>query len=187
MARHGDTPRGAPGHPRTSAPRPARRLLRSIRAHVAVHRGHRDRRRDPEGGARGVRSPTAVRPAVVASALHRPTPRLPDDCRDARPLHRQHRPEPGSLSRQASPATPGGDRPESRCAMTSPHHTDSPSPDDFGASSDDELDFDLDSVDEEADTALLALLGGALNVADPVPGHVLAAARGAVAWRTIDQ
>jgi hypothetical protein len=71
--------------------------------------------------------------------------------------------------------------------MTSPHHTDSHSPDDRGGSSDDELDFDLDRVDGAADTALLALLGEALTVADPVPGHVLAAARGAVAWRTIDQ
>ena len=71
--------------------------------------------------------------------------------------------------------------------MTSPHHTDSPSPDEFGVSSEDELDFDLDSVDEAADAALLALLGEGLNVADPVPEHVLAAARGAVAWRTIDQ
>jgi hypothetical protein len=71
--------------------------------------------------------------------------------------------------------------------MTSPHHTDPPSPDEFGVSSDDDLDFDLDSVDEAADAALLALLGQALNIADPVPDHVLAAARGAVAWRTIDQ
>ena len=65
--------------------------------------------------------------------------------------------------------------------MTSPHHTDS------NGSSDDELDFDIDSVDEAADSALLAFVAEALNVADPVPGHVLAAARGAVAWRTIDQ
>jgi hypothetical protein len=71
--------------------------------------------------------------------------------------------------------------------MTSPHHTDSPSPDEFGGSSDDDLDFDLDSVDDAADTALLALVGEVLNVADPVPDHVLAAASGAVAWRTIDQ
>jgi hypothetical protein len=40
----------------------------------------------------------------------------------------------------------------------------------------------------EADNeALLQLLGQALRTADPVPDHVTAAARGAVAWRTIDQ
>ncbi|WP_117000937.1 hypothetical protein [Desertimonas flava] len=38
-----------------------------------------------------------------------------------------------------------------------------------------------------SDDTLLELLGAALQVADPVPEHVLAAARGAVAWRTIDQ
>ena len=75
--------------------------------------------------------------------------------------------------------------------MTSPHHTDPSHPDSVGVSQHDEtaddLDFDLDSVDEAADTELLARLGEALRAADPVPGHVLAAARGAVAWRTIDQ
>ena len=65
--------------------------------------------------------------------------------------------------------------------MTSPHLPDP------NRSPDDEPGFDLDTVDEAADTALLALLGDALNVSDPVPEHVLAAARGAVAWRTIDQ
>ena len=50
--------------------------------------------------------------------------------------------------------------------MTSPHHPDPSTP---------------------ADDALLALLSKALGAADPVPDHVLAAARGAVAWRTIDQ
>lgn len=35
--------------------------------------------------------------------------------------------------------------------------------------------------------ALAALLAEALRVADPVPDRVLAAARGAVAWRTIDE
>lgn len=71
--------------------------------------------------------------------------------------------------------------------MTSPHHPDSPTPE-FGVSSpDDELDVDLDSVDEAADDALLALLTEALQDSDPVPDHVVAAARGAVAWRTIDQ
>ena len=37
------------------------------------------------------------------------------------------------------------------------------------------------------DDGLLELLGAALSTADPVPAHVLAAARGAVVWRTIDQ
>jgi hypothetical protein len=37
------------------------------------------------------------------------------------------------------------------------------------------------------DEELLALLGDALQDADPVPDHVVAAARGAVTWRTIDQ
>jgi hypothetical protein len=37
------------------------------------------------------------------------------------------------------------------------------------------------------DDGLLDLLGHALRVTDPVPDHVLAAAKGAVAWRTIDQ
>jgi len=37
------------------------------------------------------------------------------------------------------------------------------------------------------DDSLLDLLGQALRTVDPVPEHVLAAARGAVAWRTIDQ
>ena len=75
--------------------------------------------------------------------------------------------------------------------MTSPHHPDPPRPDRFGAPQhdavDDDLDFDLDSVDDAADATLLALVGEALDVSDPVPDHVLAAARGAVAWRTIDQ
>jgi hypothetical protein len=75
--------------------------------------------------------------------------------------------------------------------MTSPHHTDPPHPDRFGVShhdeTADEVDVDLDSVDEAADTELLALLGEVLHAADPVPESVLAAARGAVAWRTIDQ
>ena len=66
--------------------------------------------------------------------------------------------------------------------MSSPHH-----PRSNGSSPDDELDFDLDRVDEAADDALLALLAEALQVSDPVPEHVVAAARGAVAWRTIDQ
>ena len=62
-----------------------------------------------------------------------------------------------------------------------PHHTES------NGSPDDELDFDLSSVDEAADAALLELVAEAIGAADPVPDHVLAAARGAVAWRTIDQ
>lgn len=69
--------------------------------------------------------------------------------------------------------------------MTSPHL-----PDLNGSQRDepsDDNDFDLAGVDEAADAALLALLGDAMAVADPVPDHVLAAARGAVAWRTIDQ
>jgi len=37
------------------------------------------------------------------------------------------------------------------------------------------------------DETLLQLLGQALRTVDPVPDHVMAAARGAVAWRTIDQ
>lgn len=37
------------------------------------------------------------------------------------------------------------------------------------------------------DDTLLELLAVALQESDPVPDHVLAAARGAVAWRTIDQ
>jgi hypothetical protein len=37
------------------------------------------------------------------------------------------------------------------------------------------------------DESLLELLSHALQVNDPVPDHVLAAAKGAVAWRTIDQ
>jgi hypothetical protein len=37
------------------------------------------------------------------------------------------------------------------------------------------------------DESLLELLSHALQVTDPVPDHVLAAAKGAVAWRTIDQ
>ena len=41
--------------------------------------------------------------------------------------------------------------------------------------------------DDPLDEALLQLLGQALRTADPVPDHVVAAARGAVAWRTIDQ
>ena len=37
------------------------------------------------------------------------------------------------------------------------------------------------------DDALEELLGAALRPADPVPRHVVAAARGAFTWRTIDQ
>lgn len=37
------------------------------------------------------------------------------------------------------------------------------------------------------DELLLELLAAALQASDPVPDHVLAGARGAVAWRTIDQ
>ena len=40
---------------------------------------------------------------------------------------------------------------------------------------------------ELPDDALQELLGLALRQADPVPEHVLAAARGAFTWRTIDQ
>jgi hypothetical protein len=43
-----------------------------------------------------------------------------------------------------------------------------------------------DGVDDR-DAALLELLGQALRAAEPVPAAVLSAARGAVAWRTIDQ
>jgi len=43
------------------------------------------------------------------------------------------------------------------------------------------------SESQLADDELLRLLGQALAVGDPIPDHVLAAARGAVAWRTIDQ
>lgn len=42
-------------------------------------------------------------------------------------------------------------------------------------------------TDDPRDEDLLQLLGQALRAADPVPEHVIAAARGAVAWRTIDQ
>lgn len=37
------------------------------------------------------------------------------------------------------------------------------------------------------DDELLQLLGRALQESDPVPAHVVAAARGAMTWRTIDQ
>ena len=57
--------------------------------------------------------------------------------------------------------------------MNSHHHTD-----------DDDV---AGVVADPPDEALLRLLGDALRSADPVPDHVLAAARGAVAWRTIDQ
>lgn len=46
------------------------------------------------------------------------------------------------------------------------------------------VDHDNDTV--ERDDALLGLLGKALQTADPVPDHVVAAARGAFTWRTID-
>ena len=55
--------------------------------------------------------------------------------------------------------------------MSSHHHTD---------------DHHIDDTDP-ADAALLDVLGQALRTVDPVPAHVLAAAQGAVAWRTIDQ
>jgi hypothetical protein len=45
---------------------------------------------------------------------------------------------------------------------------------------------DRHSTDPD-DDALQDLLGVALREADPVPEHVLAAARGAWTWRTIDQ
>ncbi len=57
--------------------------------------------------------------------------------------------------------------------MNSHHHTD-----------DDDV---AGVVADPRDGALLRLLGDGLRTADPVPDHVLAAARGAVAWRTIDQ
>ena len=41
--------------------------------------------------------------------------------------------------------------------------------------------------DHPTDDALEELIGTALRQADPVPGHVIAAARGAFTWRTIDQ
>lgn len=44
-----------------------------------------------------------------------------------------------------------------------------------------------DDSEPITDDSLLELLGQALRASDPVPDHVLAAARGAVAWRTIDQ
>jgi hypothetical protein len=55
--------------------------------------------------------------------------------------------------------------------MTSPSNSASRNNDPFGTMSDDDL---------------VALLGQALAVADPVPEHVLEGARGAYTWRTID-
>lgn len=45
---------------------------------------------------------------------------------------------------------------------------------------------ELDARDAD-DTAMLGLLRQALEVADPVPRHVVAAARGAIAWRTVEE
>jgi len=59
--------------------------------------------------------------------------------------------------------------------MNSPHHTDDDDDDVGGV------------VDDPRDDALLRLVGEALRTADPLPDHVIEAARGAVAWRTIDQ
>ena len=42
-------------------------------------------------------------------------------------------------------------------------------------------------IDDLNDDALQEVLGVALRQADPVPRHVVAAARGAFTWRTIDQ
>ncbi len=53
---------------------------------------------------------------------------------------------------------------------------------------DDGLDaIDMSTRDHEADSELLALLGRALRASDPVPDDVIAAAKGAYAWRTIDE
>jgi len=66
--------------------------------------------------------------------------------------------------------------------MNSHHHTD-----DHDLPDDDVLTTATGAAGTASDDALLQLLGSAIGIADPVPGHVLAAARGAVAWRTIDQ
>lgn len=70
--------------------------------------------------------------------------------------------------------------------MNSHHHTDDHDHDPI-----DDLDTLSPNVvggaDDALDDALLDLLGQAIDAGDPMPAHVLAAARGAVAWRTIDQ
>jgi hypothetical protein len=57
---------------------------------------------------------------------------------------------------------------------------DQPGRDDLG---DEAMDVELDEAEAQA---LLARLGDALRAAEPVPEHVLAGARGAFTWRTID-
>ena len=47
-------------------------------------------------------------------------------------------------------------------------------------------DRDPDVLDDATASALLAQLGDALRAAEPVPEHVLAGARAAFTWRTID-
>lgn len=59
--------------------------------------------------------------------------------------------------------------------MNSHHHTD-----DHDRTAD-------DAAGTAGDDALLNLLGLAISGSDPVPDRVLVAARGAMAWRTIDQ
>ena len=70
--------------------------------------------------------------------------------------------------------------------MNSHHHTDDHDHDPI-----DDMDTlspkVVDGADDALDDALLDLLGQAIDAGDPMPAHVLAAARGAVAWRTIDQ
>lgn len=63
------------------------------------------------------------------------------------------------------------------------HSHDAPDP-----SSDGDLDpIDMSARDHAADDHLTAVLGQALQLSDPVPEHVLAAAQGAYSWRTIDE
>ena len=97
---------------------PALRIRRVERADEPLHRGHHHRRRHPACRAAGVRRPAGSRPTTAPPALHRATPRLPDDRRDPRAVDRQHRSEQGQKPRQAPPAAPGGHRPESRWTMT---------------------------------------------------------------------
>lgn len=66
--------------------------------------------------------------------------------------------------------------------MNSHHPTD-----DHGPLDDDMPAPAMHGADVADEDALLNLLRRAIGAADPVPDHVMAAARGAVAWRTIDQ
>src|SRR5688572_26855827 len=165
MAGDHDAERIAACHPADLPLLEGRRAVRGQRSDIAQHRRPSRRPRRSRAGHGRVRAADRRRPTLSPTAVCSPPHRLRDDRRDPRSTDRQHRAHPGTLPRAPPPVDPRrSGQPGKEATMNGEEGI----------------------MNERTDDQWIATLGDAIRHTDPVPEHVLAGARAAFTWRTID-